>query len=86
MTSSEHLMLGQFKSCVYGVHIYEKRFNVSTILGNVPQIFTERKIIFSFSRRSEKMVCPKKVALEYDLSSIIEKDNISFSRKYDVIP
>ena len=86
MTSSEHLMQGQFKSCVYGVDIYEKQFNVSTIPGNVPQIFIARKIIFSFTRRPEKMVFPKKFALEYDLSSIIEKDNISFTRKYGVIP
>ena len=27
----------------------------------------------------------KKIALEYDLSCIISKDDISFSRKYDLI-
>ena len=29
------------------------------------------------------MVFPKKIAAEYDLSSTIRKDDISFSRKYD---
>ena len=27
----------------------------------------------------------KQIALEYDLSCIIRKDNISFPRKYDII-
>ena len=30
------------------------------------------------------MVFQKKIALEYDLSCIIGKDDISFSRKYDL--
>ena len=47
---------------------------------------TARKTIFSFSRRPEKMVFPKKIALEYDISCIIGKDDISFSRKYDLTP
>ena len=38
-----------------------------------------------FFKFSEKMVFPKKIALEYDLSCIIWKDDISFSRKYDLI-
>ena len=39
-----------------------------------------------FFKCSEKMVFPKKIALEYDLSCyIIWKDDISFSRKYDLI-
>ena len=43
-----------------------------------------RKTIFSFSKRFENMVFPKKIALEY-ISCIIRKDDISFSRKYDLI-
>ena len=46
--------------------------------------YTARKTIFSFSRRPEKMVFPKKITLEYDLFCIIGKDDISFSRKYDL--
>ena len=46
---------------------------------------TARKTIF-FPRRPEKMVFPKKMPLEYDLSGIIEKDDISFFRKYDLTP
>ena len=34
---------------------------------------------------SGKMAFPKKIVLEYDLSCIIRKDDISFSRKYDLI-
>ena len=30
------------------------------------------------------MIFPKKIALEYDLSNILRKDDISFSRKYDI--
>ena len=37
-----------------------------------------RKTVFSFSRSSEEMVFPKKIALEYDLSCIIRKNDISF--------
>ena len=33
---------------------------------------------------SEKMVFPKKIALELDLYYIMRKDGISFSRKYDI--
>ena len=40
-----------------------------------------------FLKCSEKMVFPKKIALENDFSCyIIWKDDISFSRKYDLIP
>ena len=46
---------------------------------------TARKTIFSFSKCSEKMVFAKKIALEYDLSCIIKKGDISFTRKYDLI-
>ena len=45
-----------------------------------------RKTIFSFSRRPEKIALPKKIALEYDISCIIGKDDISFFRKYDLTP
>ena len=38
-----------------------------------------------FCKCSGKMVFPKKTSLEYDLSRIIRKDYISFSRKYDLI-
>ena len=37
-----------------------------------------------FFKCSEKIVFPKKIALEYDLSSTIKKGGISFSRKYDI--
>ena len=37
---------------------------------------------YFFPRRPEQMVFPKENALEYDLSCIIGKDDISFSRKY----
>ena len=47
---------------------------------------TARKTIFSFSRRPEKIVFPKKMTQEYDLSCIIGKDDISFSRKCDFTP
>ena len=46
---------------------------------------TVRKTIFSYSKCSEKMIFPKKAALVYDLSCIIRKDDITFSRKYDLI-
>ena len=36
-----------------------------------------------FFKCTEKMVFPKKIALEYDLSDIMRKDGMSFSRKYD---
>ena len=48
-------------------------------------IFTAQKTIISFSKCSEKMIFPKKIALEYDLSCTIEKDDVSFPRKYDII-
>ena len=38
------------------------------------------KTIFSFSKSSEKMVFPKKIALEYDLSCIIWKDGAFFTQ------
>ena len=34
---------------------------------------------------SGNMAFPKKIVLEYDLFCIIRKDDISFSRKYDLI-
>ena len=37
---------------------------------------------YIFFKCSEKIVFPKKIALEYDLSCIIRKDGISDSRKY----
>ena len=47
-------------------------------------VMAAQKTIVSFSRRPEKMVFPKKNALEYDLSCIIGKDHVSLSRKYDL--
>ena len=41
--------------------------------------------IFSF-QTSRKDGLSKKIALEYDLSCIIGKDDISFSQKYDLTP
>ena len=58
-----------------------KDLNRITIADN-----TVRKTKISFSRRPEKMVFPKKTALEYDLSFITGKDDTSFSRKYDLTP
>ena len=46
---------------------------------------TVPKAILSFSKRSEKIVFPKKVALENDLSCIMKKGGTCFSRKYDFI-
>ena len=46
---------------------------------------TAQKNIFSFSKYCEKMAFSKKIALEYDLSCIINKDYISLPRKYDLI-
>ena len=40
------------------------------------------KTIFSFSKSSEKMVFPKKIALDIDLSCIIWKDGAFFTQKY----
>ena len=40
---------------------------------------TAQKTIFSFSRRPKKMVFPKNITLEFDLSFVIGKDNIYFS-------
>ena len=40
--------------------------------------------IFFFQMFSKDGLC-KKVVLEYDLSRIIRKEDISFSRKYDLI-
>ena len=48
-------------------------------------INTARKTIFFFFRMFRKDGLSKKIALEYDLSCIIRKDCISFSRKYDLI-
>ena len=58
-----------------------KDLNRITIADN-----TARRTTFSFSRCPEKMVFPKKTGLEYHLSCIIGKDDISFSRKYDLTP
>ena len=46
---------------------------------------TARKIKFSFCKCSEKIVFPKKITLEYDLSCITRKDDIPPPRNYDVI-
>ena len=46
---------------------------------------TARKTICPFSKCSEKTSFPKKIALEYVLSGIIRNNDISFSRKYDII-
>ena len=39
-----------------------------------------------FCKCSEKIVFPKKNALEYDFSCTIKKYGISFSQKYDLTP
>ena len=46
---------------------------------------TARRTIFSFSKCFEKIITPKNVALEYDISCIIRKNDISSPRKYDII-
>ena len=38
-----------------------------------------------FWKDISKKVFPNKIALEYDLSSTIRKNDISFSRKYDIV-
>ena len=43
------------------------------------------KSYFLFPDALKRWSFQKKIALEYDLSSIIGKDDISFSRKYDLI-
>ena len=50
------------------------------------KVYTARKTIFSFSRRPDEMVFPKKIGLEFNLSCIIRNDYFSFSRKYDLTP
>ena len=47
--------------------------------------YAAQKTIFSFSKCSEKMIFPKKIAVEYDFCYIIRKDDISFHLKYDII-
>ena len=39
---------------------------------------------YIFFKCSKKVVFPKNIALEYDLSCIFRKNGISFSRKYDI--
>ena len=59
------------------------------LLAKIYNVWVEKhctKTIFSFSRRTENMVFPKKVTVEYDLSCIIGKDDISFPGKYDLTP
>ena len=76
------------KTCVYdkvcqnfnesgNIYLFEKIFWAITI--------TARKTRIYFSNCFEKMVFPIKIGLEYDLSCIIRKDDIPFSRKYDLI-
>ena len=67
-----------------GFKLSEVRDKVNEIV-HPNQMHTARKTIFSFSKCSEKMVFQKKIALEYDLSRIVKKDDISFPRKYDLI-
>lgn len=38
-----------------------------------------------FWKDFSKKVFPNEIALEYDLSSTIRKNDISFSRKYDIV-
>ena len=45
---------------------------------------TARKTIFSLSKCSEKIIFPKNFALEYNLSCIVRKDDISFPKKYNI--
>ena len=44
----------------------------------------EKPLFFSHTSRKDGL--SKKIALEYDLSCIIGKDDISFSRKHDLTP
>ena len=67
-----------------GFKLSEVRDKVNEI-AHPNQIYTARKTIFSISKCSEKMVFQKKVALEYDLSRIVKKDDNSVPRKYDLI-
>ena len=62
---------------------YFKKF--SETMPNKNKFYHCTKIIFSFSQCFEKVVFPKKTALEYDLYCIIRKDHISFSRKFGFI-
>ena len=48
------------------------------------QVLTAPKTTFSFSKYSENMVFPKKIALE-KISCIVRKGDISFPRKYQII-
>ena len=41
-------------------------------------------ILIFFSNTPKKWSFQKKIMLKYDLSCIIRKDDISFSRKYDI--
>ena len=55
----------------------------ANILFKIPD--TARKTKIYFPKCSKKMLFPKKIALEDDFSCIIRKDDISLSRKYDLI-
>ena len=59
-------------------------------------LFFRQKMRYDFSQKNtwkydifckffEKVILPKKIAMEYNLSCIIRKGDISFSRKYDLI-
>ena len=48
-------------------------------------ITTALKTLFSFSKYSETVVFPKKIAQEYDLFCIIRKDGNSFFQEYLIL-
>ena len=75
-------------------------FNLSCSRGAFPLILKTSKVIAVYKKYSKltlhkkpyfifpnvlKDEISKKIALEYDLSCIIRKDDISFPRKYDLI-
>ena len=71
------------------LHYYLYRFN--PVLEELVTYFKFRNICFHctenhifFCQTSWKDGLSKNIALEYDLSCIIRKDDISFSRKYDL--
>ena len=74
-------------SIVYQLDTWLRDLNTDFTLGYClfGTVNTARKTIFSFSKCSEKIVFLKEIALEYNLSCIVRKDDISFSRKYDLI-
>ena len=80
-------MLEKYVACI---NIYSEYLKTPTFIFLVcnflyfPSLMTPHKKPF-FPKCSEKMTFPKKIALKYNLSCIIRKDDIYFSPKYDLI-